>query len=109
MHALGEDLARPAAHLGREQLDADRSVPAAGAQRAREAGQDIIRDADGANIAVLNGFDGATLQGVMVGSDLVVVAHNAPIFRVENFLGHEDSFLGIRNGDEFIASNDLFA
>lgn len=77
--------------------------------RSGESGLDTIRDADGSNFAELHGFTGARLEGVMVGSDLIVVAHHAPIFKVENFLGHEDSFLGIKNGDEFITADDLFA
>jgi Ca2+-binding RTX toxin-like protein len=77
--------------------------------RAGDAGFSTIRDAQGANVAELRGFEGAKLQGVMVGNDLVVVANHAPLFKVEDFLGNEGAFTGIHNGDRFIPTEDLLA
>jgi Ca2+-binding RTX toxin-like protein len=77
--------------------------------RAGDAGFSTIRDSQGANVAELHGFEGAKLQGVMVGADLVVVANHAPLFKVEDFLGNEGAFTGVHNGDRFIPTEDLFA
>ncbi|HEX5077919.1 MAG TPA: hypothetical protein VFV80_02135, partial [Geminicoccaceae bacterium] len=76
--------------------------------RSGESGLDIIRDAEGSNIAELHGFTGARLEGVVVGHDLVVVADYAPVFRVENFVGNEASFAGIQVDDSFVATDELF-
>lgn len=77
--------------------------------RSDESGVDTIRDADGLNLAELHGFTGAELEGVMVGQDLIVQAHQAPVFKVENYAGNEQSFLGLQNGSEFVTVEDLFA
>jgi Ca2+-binding RTX toxin-like protein len=67
----------------------------------------IIRDSEGANVAELQGFAGAKLKGVVVGSNLVVVANNAPVFTFESFVGHEQAFAGVQLGDQFIATEDF--
>jgi Ca2+-binding RTX toxin-like protein len=77
--------------------------------RADEAGLDTIRDAEGSNVAELHGFTGARLEGVVVGRDLMVVADYAPLFRVENYVGNEEAFAGIQNGESFITTEQLLA
>ena len=77
--------------------------------RSGESGLDTIRDAEGSNVAELHGFAGARLEGAVVGNDLYVVADQAPIFKVENFVGHEDSFAGVDNDGTVVATHDLFS
>jgi Ca2+-binding RTX toxin-like protein len=77
--------------------------------RSGEAGLDTLRDAEGSNVAELNGFTGARLEGVVVGQDLIVVADYAPVFKVENYVGNEASFAGVQVDDTFVATEDLFA
>lgn len=43
----------------------------------------------------------------MVNGDLIVVADYAPLFKVENFVGNEDSFAGVQVGNDFIETGDL--
>ena len=74
-----------------------------------DAGLDTIRDAEGSNVAELHGFTGARLEGVVVGRDLMVVADYAPLFRVENYVGNEEAFAGIQNGESFITTEQLLA
>jgi Ca2+-binding RTX toxin-like protein len=69
----------------------------------------IIRDAEGSNVAELDGFAGANLKGVVAGKNLVVVANYAPVFTFENFVGNEQAFAGVQIGDQFIATEDLLA
>jgi len=73
-----------------------------------QSGLDTIRDTGGSNVAELHGFAGARLEGAVVGNDLYVVADHAPLFKVENFVGHQDSFAGIDNDGTFVATHDLF-
>ena len=84
----------------------------AGADRylfnADDAGVDTIRDTEGSNIAELKGVAGARLEGAVVGNDLHVVADQAPLFEVENFVGHEDAFAGVQTDDGFVPTDDLF-
>ena len=77
--------------------------------RSGEAGLDTIRDAEGSNIAELDGFTGARLEGVVVGHDLIVVADYAPIFKVENYVGNEASFAGVQVDDSFVSTEELFS
>jgi Ca2+-binding RTX toxin-like protein len=77
--------------------------------KAGDAGWDVIRDSEGSNMAVLDGFSGARLHGVVAGQNLVLVANNAPIFTFENFVGHEQAFAGVQVGDQFIPTEDLLA
>ena len=49
------------------------------------------------------------LEGAVVGNDLYVVADQAPIFKVENFVGHENSFAGVDNDGTVVATHDLFS
>jgi Ca2+-binding RTX toxin-like protein len=74
-----------------------------------QSGLDTISDAEGSNIAELDGFAGARLEGVVVGHDLVVVADYAPIFKVENYVGNEASFAGVQVDDSFVPSEDLLS
>jgi Ca2+-binding RTX toxin-like protein len=74
-----------------------------------QSGLDTISDAEGSNIAELDGFTGARLEGVVVGHDLVVVADYAPIFKVENYVGNEASFAGVQVDDTFVPSEDLLS
>jgi Ca2+-binding RTX toxin-like protein len=67
----------------------------------------IIRDSEGSNVAELQGFAGAKLKGVVVGSNLVVVANNAPVFTYESFVGQEQAFAGVQIGEQFIATEDF--
>jgi Ca2+-binding RTX toxin-like protein len=76
--------------------------------RSGEAGLDTIRDAEGSNIAELDGFAGARLEGVVVGRDLIVVADYAPIFKVENYVGNEASFAGVQVDDTMVPTEELF-
>jgi Ca2+-binding RTX toxin-like protein len=69
----------------------------------------IIRDSDGANVAELDGFAGAPLNGVVVGKNLVVIANFAPLFTFEDFVGNEQGFAGVQIGDQFIPPEDLLA
>ncbi len=73
-----------------------------------EWGLDTIRDAAGSNVAELHGFAGARLEGAVVGNDLVVVVDHAPLFKVENYVGHEDSFAGVDVDGSFVPAHDLF-
>ena len=68
-----------------------------------------IHDTEGSNTAVLDGFSGASVQGIKSGQNLVVVVNNAPIFTFEDFVGHEQAFAGVQNGDQFVATEDLLA
>jgi Ca2+-binding RTX toxin-like protein len=74
-----------------------------------QSGLDTISDAEGSNIAELDGFTGAGLEGVVVGRDLIVVADHAPIFKVENYVGNEASFAGVQADDTFVPSEDLLS
>jgi Ca2+-binding RTX toxin-like protein len=74
-----------------------------------QSGLDTIRDAEGSNVAELHGFAGARLEGAVVGNDLYVVADHAPLFKVENFVGHEDSFAGADVDGTFVSTHDLFS
>jgi Ca2+-binding RTX toxin-like protein len=76
--------------------------------RSGESGLDTIRDAEGSNSAELVGFTGARLEGVVVGQDLYVVADYAPIFKVENYVGNEPSFAGVKVDETFVPSEELF-
>ena len=69
----------------------------------------IIRDSEGANVAELDGFVSAKLQGALLGKNLVVVANHAPVFTFEDFVGHEQAFAGVQIGDQFVATEDLLA
>jgi Ca2+-binding RTX toxin-like protein len=69
----------------------------------------IIRDGEGANVAELDGFGGAKLQGALLGKNLVVVANHAPVFTFENFVGNEQAFAGVQMAEQFVSSEDLFA
>jgi Ca2+-binding RTX toxin-like protein len=74
-----------------------------------EWGLDTIRDAEGSNVAELHGFAGARLEGRVVGGhDLYVVADNAPLFVVQDYVGHEDSFAGVDVDGTFVPAHDLF-
>ena len=77
--------------------------------RSGDWGLDTIRDAEGSNVAELHGFAGARLEGVVVGNDLYVVADYAPLFKVENFVGHEDSFAGVEVDGTMVPTEDLFS
>ena len=59
-------------------------------------------------MAGAKGVAGARLEGRLVGNDLEVVADQAPIFRVENFVGHENAFAGVQTDDGFVPTEDLF-
>jgi Ca2+-binding RTX toxin-like protein len=73
-----------------------------------ETGIDKINDAEGANVAELHGFTGAKMQGVVVGSDLFVVANYGHVFTVENYAGNEAAFAGVQVDDTFVATEELF-
>ena len=77
--------------------------------RSGETGLDTIRDTEGSNVAELHGFAGARLEGAVVGNDLYVVADQAPIFRVENFVGHEASLAGVEVDGTTVPTHDLFS
>ena len=71
---------------------------------------DTIRDAEGSNVAELDGFAGARLEGAVVGNDLYVVADHAPLFKVENFVGHEDALRRRRRSTtSFVPTEELFS
>lgn len=74
-----------------------------------EWGLDTIRDAEGSNVAELDGFAGARLEGRVVGNDLYVVADHAPLFKVANFVGHEASFAGVEIDGELVTTDDLLS
>jgi Ca2+-binding RTX toxin-like protein len=66
-----------------------------------------IHDGEGSNTAVLDGFSGASVQGIKSGQNLVVVVNNAPIFTFEDFVGHEQALAGVQVGDQFIATEEF--
>jgi Ca2+-binding RTX toxin-like protein len=66
-----------------------------------------IHDSEGANVAVLDGFAGGKVNGVVMGKNLVVIANNAPIFTFEDFVGHEQALAGVQVGDQFIATEEF--
>jgi Ca2+-binding RTX toxin-like protein len=72
-------------------------------------GLHTIRDTEGSNVAELRGFGGATVQGKVVGNDLYVVVDHAPLFKVENFVGHQDSFAGVDVDGTTVPTHDLFS
>ena len=74
-----------------------------------EPGFDTIRDTGGTNHAELKGYDGADVRGVMVGNDLWVVVDFTPLFAVEGFANHQESFSGVKVGDSFVPTEDLLA
>jgi Ca2+-binding RTX toxin-like protein len=74
-----------------------------------EWGLDTIRDAEGSNVAELDGFAGARLEGRVVGNDLYVVADHAPLFKVADFVGHEASFAGVEIDGELVTTDDLLS
>jgi trimeric autotransporter adhesin len=74
-----------------------------------EWGLDTIRDAEGSNVAELDGFAGARLEGRVVGNDLYVVVDHAPLFKVADFVGHETSFAGVEIDGELVTTEDLLA
>jgi Ca2+-binding RTX toxin-like protein len=69
----------------------------------------IIRDGEGINVAELDGFAGAPMDGAVVGKNLVVIANYAPLFTFEDFVGNEQAFAGVQIGDQFIPTEDLLA
>jgi Ca2+-binding RTX toxin-like protein len=72
-----------------------------------DAGFSTIHDTEGSNVAVLDGFSGAHVQGVRMGNNLMVVANNSPIFTFEDFAGHEQALAGVQVGDQFIATEEF--
>ena len=52
--------------------------------------------------------NGAKMQGVVVGSDLFVVANYGHVFTVENYAGNEAAFAGVQVDDTFVATEELF-
>jgi Ca2+-binding RTX toxin-like protein len=72
-------------------------------------GLHTIHDTEGSNVADLRGFAGATVQGKVVGNDLYVVVDHAPLIKVENFVGHEDSFAGVSVDGTTVHAHDLFS
>jgi Ca2+-binding RTX toxin-like protein len=74
-----------------------------------EWGLDTIRDAAGSNVVELDGLAGARLEGRVVGNDLYVVADHAPLFKVENHVGHEEAFAGVEVDGELVTTDDLLA
>jgi hypothetical protein len=77
--------------------------------KAGESGFSTIHDTQGSNVAVLEGFGGASVKGIVSGQNMVVVVNNSPIFTFEDFVGHEQAFAGVQLEDQFIASQDLHA
>jgi Ca2+-binding RTX toxin-like protein len=106
-HLLGGD--------GRDVLEggpgSDRLEGGAGDDRylfkSGDAGFGTIHDTEGSNVAVLDGFSGASVQGIKSGQNLVVVVNNAPIFTFEDFVGHEQALAGVQVGDQFIATEEF--
>jgi Ca2+-binding RTX toxin-like protein len=72
-------------------------------------GLHTIHDTEGSNVADLRGFAGASVQGRVVGNDLYVVVDHAPLFKVENFVGHETSFAGVDVDGTTVPTHDLFS
>ena len=70
---------------------------------------DKIDDHDGQNYARLEGFGRGEPDAVIVGNDLRVFADDGLIFTVEDFVGHEESFIGVQSGERFFETDDLLA
>ena len=75
----------------------------------REQGFDKIKDTEGRNMAELRGFDGADIEGAILGEDLAVLADGDILFTVQDFTANQEHFQGVRVGNRFIATEDLLA
>lgn len=74
-----------------------------------ESGIDEIRDTEGRNIAELKGYDGAEIDGAMLGDDLAVLANGKVLFTVDDFASNEGAFQGVQAGNRFLDTEDLLA
>jgi Ca2+-binding RTX toxin-like protein len=75
----------------------------------REQGFDKIKDTEGRNMAELRGFDGADIEGAILGEDLAVLADGDILFTVQDFTANQEHFQGVQVGNRFIATEDLLA
>ncbi len=75
----------------------------------REKGFDEIKDNEGQNLAEIRGFDGADIEGAMLGDDLAVLADGDILFTVKDFAANQDHFQGVQAGNRFIPTEDLLA
>lgn len=72
-------------------------------------GSDTIIDHEGRNLAEIKGANPGKVEGAMLGDDLAVLADGNLQFIVKDFAGHEDSFVGVQAGHQFIPTEDLLA
>ena len=72
---------------------------------------DRIYDTDGQNFAELQGFGRHEPEAGVLGNgqDLGVFANDELIFIVKDFVGNEDSFIGVQSGERFFETDDLLA
>lgn len=70
---------------------------------------DKIDDHEGQNYAKLEGFGRGEPDAIVVGNDLRVFANDDLIFTVKEFVGHEESFIGVQSGERFYETDDLLA
>lgn len=74
-----------------------------------EIGTSTIDDVEGQNYAKLEGFGRDKPNAEIFNNDLRVYADNDFVFKVENYVGNEESFIGIQSGQTFYETDELFA
>jgi Ca2+-binding RTX toxin-like protein len=74
-----------------------------------EPGIDRISDLSGRNVAEVNGVGADKLGAFLSGQDLWVTVEGQPMFIVEGFAAHPDSFQGVRVGDRVVDPNELLS
>lgn len=74
-----------------------------------ESGIDKIEDAEGRNLAELEGYDSAEIEGAMLGDDLAVLADGKVLFTVDDFAVNPTNFEGVQVGNRFVQTDDLLA
>lgn len=72
-------------------------------------GHDVIHDTEGRNIAEIQGFGREAPEATVFGNDLRVFADDEFLFTVKNFVGNEDTFVGVQAGERFFETDDLLA
>jgi len=72
---------------------------------------DRIYDTEGQNFAELQGFGRDQPEAAVLadGQDLGVFADGDMVFIVKDFVGNEESFIGVQSGERFFETDDLLA
>jgi Ca2+-binding RTX toxin-like protein len=74
-----------------------------------DGGVDHVADLSGHNLAVVDGAEAGKLGAFLSGQDLWVVNEGQPIFVVEGFAAHRDSFAGVKAGERVVDPNELMS